>query len=574
MATLTQTNRLLTLESSLGDGTLIPLQCEIEEALSMPFKISITTMSAKTAIEPASIIGKPLTLMIHSSVTEPPRYFNGIVQTFRAGSIHEGMRTYFVTAKPWLSLLKNTADCRIFQHQNVIDIVKAIFQEFGFADYEVSQLHNTYPPLNYCVQFHESTLNFIQRLLAEAGIFYFFKQDPTRHTLVLADKSEALPYCYNGEVVLDTHGRQHGHYLSIWQKRYRLYGGKNSQSNYNFETPTLALVGKQQKQAKLAQAESYEIYCYSGRHQTAELANQAAQRQLEATEIGYDIAQGEGNYINFAPGGSFQFPNPSSQTDAGDYFLTQVVHAAADRSYLTGDSSGCSQIYHNFFTCIPRKIPYRSALFHNSYLKPLIYGPQTAMVVGPSGEEIYTDKYGRVKIQFHWVRNGSKDDKSSCWVRVAQSWAGRGFGTFFLPRIGEEVVVQFLDGDPDRPLIVGSVYNAEHLPPYSLPSEQTKSGIKTHSTKGGGSNDCNELRFEDKLGNEEIYLHAQKDFNRKIENSETALIVKGDHNIKVEAGKSILEASQSIELRVAGSSITITPEVISITGAKVLINKP
>lgn len=572
MSWVLQENSFLTLEAPLGEDSLLLVRGEAAESVSKPFTMSLTALSTNTALSPKQLIGRSITVKINPGVTSQPRFFNGIVQSFQAGDVVEGLRTYHIEASSWLSLLKHTADCRIFQHKTVIEIIREIFQEYMLADYDISRLQNKYEPLVYCVQFHETTLHFIQRILAQAGIFYYFKHTEGKHTLMLADRSDIAPYCHPMPVVLDTHGMQRGHYLTAWQRQYRLYGGKSTQTDYNFETPTLGLQGKASKAPKFEMARKYEIYRYPGLHQDNEKGNQLAQQALEAQEMLHDTAHGSSNYIDFAVGESFKFTEPPVADDAGDYFITHVAHSFADASYLNGGGSH-SQSYQNYFSCIPSSIPYRPAPFHADYLKPVIYGPQTAVVVGPEGEEIYTDEYGRVKVHFHWVRNGTKDDKSSCWVRVAQHWAGRGFGTVFIPRIGDEVVVQFLDGDPDRPLIVGSVYNAEHMPPYKLPQNQTQSGIKTHSTKGGGSKDANELRFEDKKGKEEVYLHAQKDFNRIVENTEAAVIVQGDHQMTVKAGESILEAAQAITFKVGSSYIKITPDNVTVRGMKVDVNE-
>lgn len=264
------------------------------------------------------------------------------------------------------------------------------------------------------------------------------------------------------------------------------------------------------------------------------------------------------NYSSFASGGKFTLSgSPIANTD-GTYNIIVVKHLARDYSHL-GSSKSSSQLYENTFYCLPSTVNYQVP---NKYRKPLVNGAQTALVVGPKGEELYTDKYGRVFVQFHWDRKGKKDDQSSCWIRVAQLIAGKNWGTLFMPRIGQEVVVHFIDGDPDRPLIIGSVYNNDNLPPYQLPFEQTKSGIKTRSTKGGGASNANELRFEDKMGQEEIFIQAQKDFNQTIKN-----------NLSVQVGnQSTLQAQQSIELKVGNNSLLINTQGIFINGEKVNIN--
>src|SRR5512135_3121830 len=244
--------------------------------------------------------------------------------------------------------------------------------------------------------------------------------------------------------------------------------------------------------------------------------------RMAEEEAPYDVIVGSGTCCTFTPGGKFQLEDHEIAAEQGRYVITSILHTATETSF--GDTSAGSP-YSNSFTCIPDSVAYRPARLTP---KPIVQGPQTAVVVGPAGEEIYVDKYGRVKVQFFWDRLGKKDENSSCWMRVAQHWAGKNWGAIFNPRIGQEVIVDFLEGDPDRPIITGRVYNAEQMPPYTLPDNMTQSGVKTHSSKGGGTDDFNELRFEDKKGSEQIYFHAQKDFDRVVENNDTLKVGSSD----------------------------------------------
>lgn len=568
MSWLQQADRFLSIKSPLGEGVLILTQLSCTEAISEEFSLHLTLMSQELAITPQQLVGKPVTIRLKDNEIDTPRYFHGIINQLEAGPVHEGIRTYSAEAIPWLGLLDYASDCRIFQHKTVVQIAQQLFQEFGFYDYEINRLQKNYPTLDYCVQYHESTLNFLKRILAEAGIYYFFQHSADKHQLILVDRIATLPFCSQAPIPYSNTAHKREHYIKRWTRGYQLYPGKAEHRSYDFEKPYLTLQGRQARPAKLAASQKYETYHYLGRDGVVQNHQDLTQQLFDAQEASHDVTLAESNVSELSCGHRFTLSHAPLASDDGDYIITHVKHFAADTSYKQG--SGTSQVYRNSFDCIPAATNYKP---YPRQPKPVIQGPQTAVVVGPEGEEIYTDAYGRVKVHFHWVRNGTKDDKSSCWVRVAQQWASQGFGTFFIPRVGDEVIVQFLDGDPDRPLIVGSVYNAERMPPYELPQNQTQSGIKTHSSKGARLKASNELRFEDKKDKEEVYIHAQKDFNRVVENSETAVIIKGDHLMKVEAGRSVLEASKAIVFKVGGTEVMITEQGVLFNSPYFFVDK-
>jgi len=591
----TQTGRFLNLETSLTPNTLLLTNLTAKESVSSFFDITLNMISNDTNIDPQKLIHKPVTIQINASNSEPPRYFNGIVRTFSGGRIEHGHRFYFAKLIPWLGLLNFTNDYRIFQHKTVMEITKQIFTDFNFHDFDTSALTQTYKKRDYCVQYNETTSHFLERIWAESGIFYFFTHQNNKHQLVLADNASTLKKCVDGSVVFDDSGHK-THHLNQWSRQQQLYSGKSEKNDYNFETPDTHLNTPQSGTAKLAATQKYGLYHYPAGHMLNTDGKTIAQHHFEAQEAKYDIAQGEGNYANFATGGKFNFSEPAIANDTGDYIITQMIHTAGDESYLKNGT----QFYHNTFSCIPAKTPIRTT----PNKKPIITGSQSAMVVGPASEEIHTDNYGRVKIQFHWDRRGEKDEHSSCWVRVAQMWAGNKWGTLFLPRIGQEVIVHFLDGDPDRPVVIGALYNANNMPPYELPYKKTQSGIKTKSTKGSGSNNYNELRFEDKLGQEEIYLQAEKDYKRLVKNDEIVnvknnktetigndktttiqnncketieknktVVIKGNHLMNVPMGKCVIQASELIELNCGSSSLQITPIGVYIKSANFEVDK-
>ncbi len=541
---LSQTDKFLQLTTPLGENILYLLEFSGIEEISNPFHLTLHMLSAKTDISADQIIGKPVSIQINTKQNTQTRYFHGIVTSMQAEQINEGMRYYTAHAKPWLSLLAYSTDCRIFQNKSVIEIIEIIFHEQGFTDYQ-KNLSKTYPKKDYCVQYQESLLNFMQRLLAEEGIFYYFEHEKNKHLLILSDKNIAFKNCMPDETV---------NHLSHWNRHYSLYSGNHTQTDYNFKTPDEKLTTQQQTKPLLAAAEKFSLFNYPGDYEAIESGKHLTQQQFEAEEARHDIAEGTGHYINFSAGKKFTLSNAPSAADEGDYILTLVTHYAKDSSYLgiNASSSAKPEIYHNAFNCIPYKIKYVPM---RKTLKPLIHGIQTAVVVGPAGEELYTDHYGRVRVQFHWDRKGKKDDASSCWVRVMQSWAGKNWGALFIPRIGQEVAVQFLDGNPDKPFIIGSVYNATHLPPYQLPIEQTQSGIRTSSS--------NELFFEDRTGQEKIAIQAQKDFEQKIKN-----------NLAIDIDNlGTIEAKNSFSIKVSGNSILINTKGIFINGKKININQ-
>lgn len=497
MSWLSQSERLLQLNTVLGaEQELYPIHFSGAEYIASPFQFNLSMVSFATAIDAKKIIGTPVSVQLNAGAA--PRYFHGLVTRFNAGAIKDGVRYYDALVQPWLSLLNYTSDCRIFHNKNVIEIAQAIFQEFKFSNYSIANINQAkYAKRDYCVQYQETTLNFLHRLFQEEGIVYYFVHEASKHTLVLADSNNAFKNC--AENVEFNNGSGKSACLHQWRRQKAFYSGQCQHTDFNFEAPGQSLHTQQTGTAKLLIAQKFGLYHYPGDYADISTGKAVSQQRFEAQELNHDLVSGGGNYPAFTAGAKFTFANAPAAEDEGDYILLEVAHYASDGTYLHGEAG--EQNYGNEFMCLPAKVPVRPM---TNAVKPVIYGTQTAIVTGPPGEELYTDHYGRVKVQFYWDRQGKKDDTSSCWIRVAQNLAGNGWGMQFMPRIGQEVVVQFLEGDPDRPLIIGSVYNADHLPPYVLLDYQTRSGIKTHSTKGGGANDANELRFEDRIS------HANK----------------------------------------------------------------
>jgi type VI secretion system secreted protein VgrG len=604
---ISQTNRLLTVSTPLGDNVLLLTAFAGREAMSRLFCYQLELFSEEQAIDPTQIVGKSVTWRIERMPTGS-RFFNGFVSRFSAGGRQlRNLRSYRAEVVPWLWFLTRSTDCRIFQNKSAPDIITAVFDAFGFSDYNLN-LKRTYSKREYCVQYRESAFNFVSRLMEQEGIFYYFQHDNGKHTLILADQKTAYQDCPESQVDFSSGSRATNH-ITSWEHQYEFRTGKWTQTDYNFETPSTNLLSSTNTVLPVPGLSSFEVFDYPGQYAVKSNGDAAAQVRMEEEETDYEVVTGSSQCCTFTPGGKFTLATHEIADEAGkSYVITTIQHAAADYSYF--DTSRGSE-YHNSFSCIPASVPFRPS---RQTPRPLVQGPQTAVVVGPKGEEIYTDKYGRVKVQFFWDRQGKKDENSSCWVRVAQAWAGKNWGVIFNPRIGQEVLVEFLDGDPDRPLITGRVYNAEQMPPYALPANQTQSVLKTRSSKNGGTDNFNELRFEDKKDAEDIYFHAEKDFHRVVENdddlkvghdqtitvknSRTEKVQEGDEKVtieqgnrtvviemgndslqikmgnqttKLDLGSSSTEAMQSIELKVGQSSVKVDQMGVTISGMMIKI---
>jgi type VI secretion system secreted protein VgrG len=605
-----QADRLLTIETPLGRDPLLLVAFRGFEAISALFSYEFTVLSHRDDIKPEELVGKRMTATLRTDNDER-RYFNGVIRRLVGGpAVIQQFRQYRLEVVPWLWFLTRTSDCRIFQNQTVPDIVKTIFTERGFDAFETSGLSGNYTQREYCVQYRETDFAFVSRLLEEEGIFYFFSHDNGRHTLVLADQPTIFRFCpetrikYSGSDILE-------HHISRWEHQYQFQPGAWTHGEFNFETPRLDLTTQTRTVVILPGVENFELYDYPGLYQKKPDGESLSKIRIEEQESAYDTVTADSNCRTLYAGGKFILSKHDCPSESGKpYAIIALEHESAAPTYLAGAGES---YYRNRFTCIPAATAFRPARVTP---RPVLTGSQTAMVVGPSGEEIYTDKYGRIKVQFHWDRRGQYDEKSSCWIRVAQSWAGRQWGAQVLPRVGMEVMVTFLEGNPDRPLVTGVVNNADTMPPYALPAEKTKSAFKTRSSPGGDG--FNELRFEDKKGKEQVFLHAERDLDVRVKASrrewiganrhlivkknrlddvdgDTHLTVKGDQHEKINGGVSlkvgaevnedigtnfihksgqniVFEAGMMISLKAGGNFITIGPSGVMINGTMVLIN--
>jgi type VI secretion system secreted protein VgrG len=532
MATATQTERLLEVNTPLGKDALLIESFSGTETLSGLYSFHVYMRSEKGPVSSDSMLGKPMTVTVNQ-VDGKPRHFHGLVSRFGHSGSVEGIDWYYAEVVPWIWLLTRRSDCRIFQDQTVPDIVKQVFDKLGMKDYKLA-LTRTYTKWDYCVQYHETDFNFVSRLLEHEGIFYFFEFEEKKHTLVLADNPQAnAPAPGQAKAKFEPVGGYGDREATVtsWQEEDELRPAKYSYRDHNFQLPDKSLQAERPSQAKAGGYDKLEMYDYPGNY--ANLFNKPDQRlgdvqkegdtiaklHLEASDTALKLLRGTSSCSAFAVGYRFDltdYPNPGAT--AGPFLLTAIQHTAEQTSGYASDSSGAG--YSNSFSCIPHKTPFRPARVTG---KPAIQGPQTAVVVGVKGEEIYVDKFGRVKVQFFWDREHKKDENSSCWVRVAQPIAGKRWGASFWPRVGQEVIVAFLEGNPDHPLIVGSVYNADQMPPYLGDGFDSKHkndprlmGIKSNTTSGGKG--FNELRFDDNKGKEQVFVHAERNMDTRVKN--------------------------------------------------------
>jgi type VI secretion system secreted protein VgrG len=507
----------ITLASPLPAADLFLDALQVSEGLSQLGGMQLQLLSEKSDLKPADLLGKPVTLTMRL-LDDSKRYFHGYVTRFGIGTPRGRYFSYQAEVRPWLWFLQRTSDCRIFQEMTVPDIVKKVFDDHaGLAQVKL-KLFRSYHPWTYCVQYRESDFQFVTRLLEREGIYWYFEHTDGKHELVLMDSLSAHdPITGEGTIryIEDpSHAPPDEEYVSRWAFSQEVKTGKTVLTSYDFERPATSLLVDASLSRSHDQAEA-ERFDFQGDYLKAPDGKQYAEDWLDEVQTRHHRLQGEGNAMGLEAGRTFKLSKHPRADQNANYLLTQVeIHAQV----AVFDAGQSGSQYTVKFDAIPAAQQFRPP---RRTPKPFVQGPQTAVVVGPGGDEIFTDKYGRVKVQFHWDRYGKKDEKSSCWVRVSQPWAGQNFGFVHIPRIGQEVVVSFLEGDPDQPLITGRVYNAQQMPPWDLPANATQSGLLTRSSTGGAYGNANAIRFEDKKGAEQLWLHAEKNQDIEVENDET-----------------------------------------------------
>jgi len=517
-------SRTFQLKTPLGKDVLLLKSMQGVEAMSQPYEWRLDLLSEKGDVDPDAVLGQKISIGM-ALPNGKQRFFHGFVSEFSLGGWLQNYNEYRATVRPWFWLLTRTADCKIFQEMTVPQIFEEVVKQYGFTDYRL-ELAGSYEPWEYCVQYRETDFNFVSRLLEQEGIYYFFVHEEDKHTMVLADDPgkhttlagyETVPYFAPGGH--DTK-RERDH-LEAWSWTKAVQPGSFATTDFDFEKPRKSLAGTSTVSRKNSQS-SYEIFDYPAElnKMEADQSESVAKVRIQELQTSYLVARGHGNAAGLAPGLHFKLDKYPRKDLNIDYLVTQGIYSLTVDSYESGNVPSGEQ-FKIRIEAIDLKTPFRP---DRRTAKPVVQGAQTAIVVGKAGEEIFTDKYGRVKVQFHWDRYGKQDEKSSCWIRVAQVWAGKSWGAIHIPRIGQEVIVSFLEGDPDQPIITGRVYNGDSMPPYGLPGNATQSGIKSRSSKGGGEANFNEIRFEDKKGSEMFTTHAEKDQSVTVENDESVSI--------------------------------------------------
>lgn len=529
-----QKNLDITIKSDLGDDKLIVDELTVDETLHDFFDIKVIVHSEDIDINLESSLGKNMTITLNTHKNK--RHFSGVVCRFE--QIHTTVLEkqnkliafYQIQLRPKLWVLTHSRDYRIFQKKSVQEIIKEILSENSVTDYKYSTKKGTSKKREFCVQYDESHFEFIARLCEEEGIFFHFEHEASIHKLVFSDKDilatkidgEDFPYAQKSpSSILLNHIYECIECEQITAKEFQT-------TDFDYLKPSTALSGKATGQKELGG----KYFEYPGLFDNAGDGTNMAKTKLDALIWSKKFIQGSSTVSAFTPYKKFKLANHPKKTLNNEYIIYKVRHKISqNRIANQTQESGYERIYENQFWAYPSANTFSPIQKH---FKKRIHSLQTATVTGPKGEEIHTDKYGRVKVKFHWDTRGKKDETSSCWIRVAQNWAGKQWGGLVIPRIDMEVIVSFIDGDPDRPLVMGCVYNGDALPPYAE-SNPTRSTFKTSSSKGNSGN--NELRFEDQKDKEEIYIHAQKDMKSVIENNRTEEIVKGDDSLTIKKGK-------------------------------------
>ncbi len=521
----TQANRNLAINTPLGEDKVLIMHAAINEQLGRLFQIEVELASDDPNLVFDTVVGGNATIRLTLPNSKTPRYFNGYVSRFVQTEANGTGGSYRATLVPWLWFLTRTSDCRIFQNITVPDIIKQVFRDQGFTDFKDS-LSGTYTAWENCVQYRETDFNFVSRLMEHEGIYYFFEHENGKHTLVLADASSAHS-SYTGYDNVPYHAQRGGQYaqetIQSWTLEQEVQPGTYTLNDFNFEKPKTSLVAQSDIATQNAQS-TFAIYDYPGEYGEQSDGSDYAKIRIEELHSQHEVVHGSGNARGLAMGYTFSLTGSPRRDQNRKYLITSASYHLTPDNYKMG-SGDSQELFRCTFTAIDATKPFRAARVTP---KPIIQGPQTAMIVGPSGEEIHTDKYGRVKVQFHWDRYGKADENSSCWLRLSQAaWAGKKWGSLHLPRVGQEVIVEYLEGDPDLPIVTGQVYNADAMPAYDLPANKTRTFLKSSSSKGGSG--YNELRFEDKKDSEQIFIHAEKDVDIRVKNDRRETVVNDRH---------------------------------------------
>ena len=532
--------RTFTAHSALGDELQFRSMTGYEQ-MGRLFEFRVRLLSSTQGISAKNMLGTDLTVEVDLTTEAGgtgTRYLSGQVAGFAFTGRDGDYYAYEALMRPWLWLATRRSDFKIFQNMTVPQIVQEVLAPYGFTI--DNKLCNSYRTWEYCVQYGETDFNFISRLLEHEGAYYYFRHQLGSHSLVLADDIGSHTALPNGPTTIPYYPKTRTtsvhdvDYIDSWHALEDITSGHYAADDYDFTKPR-ALLDTLQAQPGGYSQDSWEIYNWPGGYTEVSDGDNYARVRMEQLQAEGKTEHGQGNARNIAPGYNFNLSSYPVSAYNTEYLIESAsydFHENVERSDGAGGSGTSASavadsptVYRIGFTAVPANVRYKVKT-HTP--KPRTHGPQTAVVVGPASEEIYTDEYGRVKVQFFWDRYGANDENSSCWIRVSQAWAGANYGSMHIPRIGQEVIVDFLNGDPDFPIITGRVYNASQMPPWDLPANKTQSGIKTRSslngTPGDGAADspgmANALLFEDLAGQEQLWLHAQKDQLIEVENNE------------------------------------------------------
>lgn len=558
-------NRIVTLTTPLPDGTLIFRSLNGEEELSTLFEFDVDMLSESHSLDLKQLLSEPLTLSIDLGL-QGTRYLNG--QVIRCKLIGRASATsryyvYRAVVRPWLWYLTQTSDSKIFQEKSVPDVIREVLADYEFpAEFKLTGSYRTW---EYCVQYQETDFAFISRLMEHEGIYYWFRHEDGKHVLVLTDDIaqhdpfpglDSLPYIGPDRVVQPD--KEH---ISRWEPVEQVTPGKFATVDYDFKKPAASLDALRSNPGTYSNGD-LEVYEWMGGYTEPDQGERYSQVRLEALQAQQSQATGHSNARALAPGRLLTLFNHPRQVENREYLIQKVVYHVQESDYSSAEG-GESQ-FEVDFAAIPASVPFRP---ERKTPLPRTHGPQTARVVGKSGEQIWTDRYGCVKVQFRWDRYGQTNENSSCWVRVSSPWAGGGFGGIQLPRVDDEVIVDFIGGHPDRPIVVGRVYNASNMPPWDLPGNATQSGFLSRS-KDGDRNTANALMFEDVAGGERIWLHAERDLTTEVEANELHTVdgdrntvILGNDTLTVMSARTSTTHGQETETFMAGADRTVTGAV-------------
>ncbi len=527
--------RQISMKGPLPEKEMQFIRAQVDECLSQPTTIEVEFLSTKIDTDLTKVVGRGIAIEMEAP-DDKKRYFHGNCVEAEYVGIYKDHVFFRATLKPWFWFLTRTSDCRVFQDMSVTDIIKKIFADHGFSDYEV-KTKQTFDKRVYCVQYRETDFDFLCRLMEEEGIYYFFEYEKTKHKLILVDEMSAHQ-SIEGVSDLEFHEREENYrrrddHIFEWRGHEAVHTGKVTLNDYNFEKPSTDLKASKTIAKTKHDHSDMEVYDFLGHNKESSVGDRFARVRMEAYAAARQRPRGIANVRQLTVGGKFKMKGHQRKEENQEYLVVSARHQltieteyeeenvlaemlGATLDFKMGDKI---DTYRCVFETISTEETYRAPIVTPW---PKISGIQTALVVGKSGEEIWTDKYGRVKVQFYWDREGKKDENSSCWIRTAVPWSGKKWGMFAVPRIGQEVVVQFEEGDPDRPVITGMMYNEETKHPYDLPANQTQHGVKTNKSKKGGG--FSELIFEDKADSEFVRLQSERDYTE---------IIKNDADIKI-----------------------------------------